>query len=119
MKIKSAKKAPVKKVAAKKTVKSAAKKAPVKKVAAKNVTFTLHADKGKSVYLAGEFNKWNPTAKKMTYKTASGIYSATIKLAAGTYQYKFVLDGTWCADPENVNAVANDQGTFNSVIDVK
>ena len=81
------------------------------------VTFTVHADKGKAVYLAGEFNDWNPTAKKMTFK--AGVYSATLKLAAGTYQYKFVIDGTWCADPENTNSLPNDQGTFNSVITVK
>ena len=114
MKIKS-----IKKPAAKKTVvkKCTAKKSTVKKETAKNVTFTVHADKGKAVYVAGEFNKWNPTAKKMAYK--AGVYTATVKLAAGTYQYKFVIDGTWCADPENVNSVANDQGTFNSVIEVK
>lgn len=116
MKTKSTKKAVAKKTVAKKT---AAKKPVAKKAAARSVTFTLHAEKGKAVYLAGEFNKWNPTAKKMTYKAASGLYAATVKLAAGTYQYKFVLDGTWCADPENANAVANDQGTFNSVIVVK
>jgi len=109
----------VKKASAKKTV---TKKAVVKKTAkcvTKDVTFTIHADKGKAVYLAGEFNQWDPTAKKMTYKASSGIYTTTVKLAPGTYQYKFVLDGTWCADPENVNAVANDQGTFNSLITVK
>ena len=82
------------------------------------MTFTIHADKGKEVYLAGEFNDWNPTAKKMAYKAKSGIYATSIKLAAGTYQYKFVIDGVWCADPENANSVANDQGTFNSVITV-
>ena len=110
----------IKKPAAKKTVvKKCAKKCAVKKTAAKNVTFTVHADKGKAVYVAGEFNKWNPTAKKMAYKAKGGLYTATVKLAAGTYQYKFVIDGTWCADPENANAVANDQGTFNSVITVK
>ena len=81
------------------------------------MTFTVHADKGKAVYLAGEFNQWNPTAKKMAFK--GGVYTAQIKLAAGSYQYKFVIDGTWCADPENVNSVPNDQGTFNSVITVK
>ena len=114
MKIKS-----IKKPAAKKTVvkKCTAKKSTAKKATAKNVTFTVHADKGKAVYVAGEFNKWNPTAKKMAYK--AGVYTATVELAAGTYQYKFVIDGTWCADPENVNSVANDQGTFNSVIEVK
>ena len=114
MKSKTIKKSATKKPVAKKC---AAKKPAAKKITTKNVLFTVHADKGKAVYVAGEFNKWNPTAKKMTFK--AGVYSATLKLAAGTYQYKFVIDGTWCADPENANAVANDQGTFNSVITVK
>ena len=116
MKIKTTKKCAVKKT----VVKKCAKKPVAKKAAAKkDVTFTVHADKGKAVYVAGEFNGWDPTAKKMAYKARAGIYAATLKLAAGTYQYKFVIDGTWCADPENVNAVPNDQGTFNSVVTVK
>ena len=120
MKIKTIKKPAAKKTVVKKSAKKCAdKKCAVKKAAAKSVTFTVHADKGKAVYLAGEFNEWNPTAKKMAYKARAGLYTATLKLAAGTYQYKFVIDGTWCADPENANAVPNDQGTFNSVIDVK
>lgn len=106
------------------TVKVVAKKAPAKAVAKKaaapakkSVMFIVNADKGKEVYLAGSFNEWSTTAKKMAYK--AGVYSATVQLAPGEYQYKFVIDGTWCADPENVNAVKNDQGTFNSVITVK
>ena len=109
--------------AAEKTVVKRAAKASVRKasgrVAGKSVTFTLHGEKGRAVYLAGEFNKWDPTAKKMAYKVRSGIYTATVKLAPGSYQYKFVIDGTWCADPENVNAVPNSHGTFNSVVEVK
>jgi 1,4-alpha-glucan branching enzyme len=108
------------------TVKVVAKKAPAKAVAKKAaapakkaVTFTVHAEQGKAVYLAGSFNEWSTTAKKMAYKAKDGIYAATVQLAPGEYQYKFVIDGTWCADPENVNAVKNDQGTFNSVITVK
>ena len=114
MKAKSIKKSATKKPVAKKC---AVKKACAKKVATKNVTFTVHADKGKAVYVAGEFNQWDPTAKKMSFK--AGVYSTTLKLAAGSYQYKFIIDGTWCVDPENANSVPNDQGTFNSVITVK
>ena len=114
MKIKTTGKSTVNKIVAKKTTKAAAKKQ-----ATTAVKFTVHADKGKAVYLAGEFNNWDPTARKMAYKARSGVYTATVKLAPGSYQYKFVIDGTWCADPENANAVANDQGTFNSVITVK
>lgn len=117
MKIKNTKKAPAAKVVAKKTVTEAAPKAA--KVTKQTVTFTVHAEKGKEVYVAGEFNGWDPTAKKMAYKARQGLYEATLKLAPGTYQYKYVIDGTWCADPENAEAVANDQGTFNSIVTVK
>ena len=122
MKIKS--KAAVTTVAAKKTdsaakgAAKAAKKDPAK-AAERRVTFTVRADAGKTVYLAGCFNKWNPTGKQMLDKKNAGVYSTTIKLAPGTYQYKFVIDGTWCADPECADFVQNDHGTLNSVITVK
>lgn len=121
MKIKATKKAAAEKVVAKKTsVKAVAVKAAKPAKATKTaVTFTVHADKGKEVFLAGEFNGWDPAAKKLAYKARSSVYTTTLNLAPGTYQYKFVIDGTWCADPENVNSVQNDQGTFNSVIEVK
>ena len=119
MKIRTARKPAVEKTVVTRSAKSAAKAAVVRRASAKKaVTFTIHGEKGRSVYLAGEFNKWDPTAKKMAYKARSGIYTATVKLAPGSYQYKFVIDGTWCADPENVNAVANAHGTFNSVVEV-
>ena len=118
MKIKTTKKSAAKTVVAKKpSAKPAAKKTT--KSAKKSVTFTVHAEKGKEVYVAGEFNKWDPTAKKMAYKAKDGIYAATVQLVPGEYQYKFVIDGTWCADPENRDFVQNDHGTLNSVITVK
>ena len=117
MKIKTVKKASAVKAVVKKATTCAVKRCAAEKPATKAVTFTVHAEKGKAVYVAGEVNDWNPTAKKLASK--GGVYSASLQLAPGEYQYKFVIDGTWCADPENVNAVANDQGTFNSVITVK
>ena len=81
--------------------------------------FTVRAEAGKVVYLAGCFNQWNPTGKKMTDKKKDGVYSTAINLAPGTYEYKFVIDGVWCADPENTDVVKNDCGTLNSVITVK
>ena len=115
MRTKTVKKATEKKTAAAKP--AATRKA--KKSATKAVVFTVHAEKGKKVCLAGDFNGWDPSAKNMAFKARAGVYKASVKLAPGTYQYKFVIDGAWCADPENVNAVPNDQGTFNSVVTVK
>ena len=119
MKIKN--KTAVTTVTAKKTrtaVKKAAPKA-AEKAAEKSVTFTVRAESGKAVYLAGSFNNWDPAGKKMLEKKGDGVYSVAVKLAPGTYQYKFVIDGTWCADPENRDFVQNDHGTLNSVITVK
>ena len=117
MKIKS--KPATKTVTAKKPC--AAKKAAAPKAAKaveKSVVFTIRADVGKAVYLAGSFNQWNPTGKKMLDKKNEGVYTASIKLAPGRYEYKFVIDGVWCADPENLDFVQNDHGTLNSVIAV-
>lgn len=117
MKIKT--KAAVKTVTVKKAPCAKKTAAKTAKPIEKSVTFTLRVDAGKTVYLAGCFNKWNPEGKKMLDKKNEGLYTTTIKLPAGRYEYKFVVDGTWCADPENLDYVQNEHGTLNSVLVVK
>jgi len=82
------------------------------------VKFAVRAEPGKAVFIAGDFNGWDPWANKMSYKESKGVYVAKLRLTPGSHQYRFIIDGTWCADPENVLAVANDFGSFNSLIDV-
>jgi peroxiredoxin len=56
----------------------------------------------KAVYLAGTFNDWKPAALKMAGPDDSGRFQTKLVLDAGTYEYKFVLDGTrWRHDPGN------------------
>ena len=117
MKIKNTKKAPAEKVVAKKVAKPAAAKAP-KACAKKAVTFTVHADNDKAVYVAGEFNGWDPAAKRMVDKDGSGLYSAVLALAPGEYEYKFVINGIWCVDPNCREWRQNSLGTLNSVLRV-
>ena len=116
MRIKTVKKAPAAKAVVEKAAPCAVRRR-ARKSTAKAVKFTVHADKGKAVYVAGDFNGWDPTAKKMAFK--DGVYTATVKLAPGKYEYKFVIDGAWCTDPENVESNKNEMGTYNSVITVK
>ena len=99
--------------------KCAAKKCETKKPALKSVTFTVHAEAGQDVRLAGSFTDWETKAKKMTFKKTNGVYSATVKLAPGEYQYKFIIGDKWIADDQNTEFVPNDKGTFNSKIVVK
>jgi 1,4-alpha-glucan branching enzyme len=102
----------------KKVAKAATKKATAPKAAtpkAKRVTFTVNADPASTVFLAGSFNDWDPTAKQMTDKKSNGIFTATLNLVPGEYQYKFIINGTWCADPDCSDWVQNEHGTLNSI----
>jgi Glycogen recognition site of AMP-activated protein kinase len=55
----------------------------------------------KKIYLAGNFNGWNPSNGEylLSDEDGDGIYSITINLEPGTYQYKFVIDSRWTKDP--------------------
>ena len=118
---KTAAKTATKKPEAKKpcTKKCVAKKCETKKPALKSVTFTVHAEAGQDVRLAGSFTDWETKAKKMTFKKTNGVYSATVKLAPGEYQYKFIIGDKWTTDDQNAEFVPNDKGTFNSKLVIR
>jgi glycosidase len=72
----------------------------------------------KKIFVAGEFNNWNPNVHQLEDKDGDGIYEIAIPLPPGSYQYKFVVDGRWIADPENENKSPDGFGGFNSVINI-
>jgi 1,4-alpha-glucan branching enzyme len=89
------------------------------KITAGGVAFGFKAPAGtKAVYLAGEFNGWRPDVDLMSDDDGDGIWTITYKLAKGTYQYKFVADGSWYQDPNNPAAAPDGFGGNNSVIAV-
>ncbi len=78
------------------------------------VAFFLRGNKeAKQVFLGASFSKWMPKAIPMK-KTDSG-WIAFIKLAPGKYYYKFILDGNWDIDNDNLLTETNGQGSFNSI----
>jgi 1,4-alpha-glucan branching enzyme len=80
------------------------------------VRFVVKPNNGaKSAQLAGEFNNWRPATMR---RQKDGSFVAEVPLKAGAYQYKFVLDGQWLADPDNSQRVPNAYGTDNSVAHV-
>lgn len=67
-----------------------------------------------SVFLAGEFNNWNPRATKMTGPDDSGYFTGRVTLTQGFHEYKFVEEGTeWKSDPLNMHRTGYYQ---NSVV---
>ena len=78
------------------------------------IEFTYDDPYAGSVHLAGDFNNWSMNADPLTMDD-EGVWRAVIDLSPGTYEYKFVVNGSdWIADPENpkvVGAYANSEIT--------
>lgn len=92
--------------------------APTPKTAPSGVqatTFTLRAPPFAQVFLAGDFNRWDPKANPMSHNGSR--FSLNIKLPPGRYQYKYIIDGEWTVDPTAPMTVSN-IGTTNNVVTV-
>ena len=83
-----------------------------------NVTFVLHEPGAKQVFLCGEFNGWASDATPMK-RYGDGHWETTVALAPGRHEYKFVVDGNWKHDPLARVNVWNQNGTLNSVVQVR
>jgi hypothetical protein len=64
------------------------------------------------VHIAGNFQGWNPSTTSLT-AGAGGIYSITIDLPPGTYQYKFINGNSWGNDEIVPNTCGVNDGTGN------
>lgn len=72
----------------------------------------------RSVSVAGDFNGWNP-ARTPLERSDSGMWTATIPLKPGRYEYMFVIDGKqWIPDPLATEAATDGFGAQNAVLDV-
>ena len=87
--------------------------------AGNSLQFSLYAPQAHSVALIGDFNGWGSAAEVKLEPSANGIWSVTVPLAAGRYQYAFLLDGQrWVTDPRAERHVNDDFGRQNAVITI-
>ena len=68
------------------------------------------------VVLSGSFNNWSMNELVMN-KTKTG-WELLYILAPGTYEYKFIVDGTWITDPDNPQS-SGSGNIKNSVVTFK
>jgi 1,4-alpha-glucan branching enzyme len=81
----------------------------------KPVEFVLKHPRAQSVTVAGSFNGWD--VKRTPMRLGSGgAWRATVWLPAGSYEYRFVVDGQWISDPGARESVQNTFGSTNSVL---
>ncbi len=83
----------------------------------KQQNFSIHAPAALSVQLAGDFTHWQEQPINMQ-KGADGIWRVTVELEPGKHQYRFLVDGQWCDDPECALRVPNPHGSQNSVCEI-
>ena len=77
--------------------------------------FTYIDGSAKSVTVVGSFNDWD-TTKNVLSRSADGVWSTTIMLTPGRYEYQLVVDGKWIADPTAQRTAVSEFGEANSVL---
>jgi 1,4-alpha-glucan branching enzyme len=81
------------------------------------VLFTLAAPGAYRVQLAGDFNGWIADGNEM--EPRGGVWTKVMPLPPGRYQYRYVVDGRWFADPSNIEVEPAPWGGYNSVVNLE
>lgn len=87
---------------------------PLPRSAKRKVTFSFTAPEAQSVTLVADFSEWEQEPILLK-KQKTGAWKATVSLAPGTYEYRFLVDGRWCDDPQCVARTPNPFGAENCV----
>jgi 1,4-alpha-glucan branching enzyme len=83
------------------------------------VRFEFYAPKASRVAVAGSFNRWDPMKNALSGPDRNGIWTTTLELPEGRYEYLFVVDGNkWLLDPGALS-VDDGLGGRNSVVEVR
>ncbi len=83
------------------------------------VVFVTLYPRAEAVQIAGDFNNWQPEKTPLQKVGSSGVWQTKLKIPAGKYRYRLVVDGHWQQDPYNERTELNPFGGFNSIIEVK
>ena len=93
------------------------KASAIQKIKRKKVSFSIEAPFAEKVILMGDFNSWNPKAHPMK-NDGNGIWTRTVVMPPGKYEYKFLIDGNWKEDSGNEQTCPNCFGTLNSILNL-
>jgi hypothetical protein len=77
--------------------------------------FTLRAPGAQEVCLAGDFNRWT-VCRTPLRRVGEDLWTVSVELSPGRYQYQFVVDGRWIADPRASSTVDDGLGSLNSLL---
>ena len=75
----------------------------------KSAGFKIKAPKAKKVAVSGDFNSWDTKGIPLK-KSKTGIWSTSVPVKSGRYEYKFIVDNDWQLDPKNKSVSNNSFG---------
>jgi len=81
----------------------------------RKVGFKVMAPEANDVFLVGDFNNWDSSSHPLKCNS-KGIWSTSITLPLGRYEYRFLIDGEWWNDPSYAAIVPNPFGSNNCAI---
>ncbi len=79
------------------------------------VMFRHYRPLAREVAVAADFTDWQPLAGR---RNAQGLWTLSVDLPDGVYQYKLVIDGVWREDPANLRVTPDGVGGVNSVLEL-
>ena len=88
----------------------------------RQVVVHFRDEAARDVRIAGDFNGWVPDRGVHSQVEAQGearVWTKVLELEPGTYQYRYVVDGSWREDPENPQVVPGPGGARNSLLVVR
>ena len=78
-------------------------------------TFMFKAGQAEEVCLAGDFNRWRVCEAPLE-RVGEDVWSVSLELPPGRYEYMFVVDGTWVTDPHAVTHIDDGFGNRNALL---
>jgi 1,4-alpha-glucan branching enzyme len=85
-----------------------------KKQKSKKTEFSLLAPSAQSVFLSGNFNRWD-LSSHLLKRDKNGMWKISLNLEPGQYENRFLVDGEWQNDPSCCDFVDNLFGTSNCI----
>jgi len=83
----------------------------------KSHPISLKAPSARAVAVTGNFCGWVLEGHPLKHDS-NGMWKATLSLAPGHYEYRFLVDGEWQDDPACSERVPNPFGTQNCIFRV-
>jgi len=80
------------------------------------VRFTFDDRRARQVFVAGDFNDWNPIPLDHEDGARDSLFVTTVALPKGVHEYMFLVDGNWVRDPLVSDSRPDGFGRQNSLL---